>query len=225
MAVLRLAPDVSLVTGGNYELYVDMLYTTFGNKVEEPQKRVMEQRFQLNALVLGHLLERSAMLFHPASLQLNMAQQSCTQFTRRGETRSNLFWRGLMVERLYGAFKKSVFEYVRNYRSVRSDYGTKHAPAEIRELQGQLQAEDKPAGTVVGSVSAADDRIPATPQSPRSGISDSSDEEWVLFQVDGMGLNCHVTLGYVPLNNTERLMCGLAHIIKTELALGCMAYC
>lgn len=60
LAVLRQAPDVSLVTGGKDAFYVDMLYTTFGNKVEEPQTSITEPRFQVNALFLCHLLERSA---------------------------------------------------------------------------------------------------------------------------------------------------------------------
>lgn len=85
LAVLRLAPDASLVTGGNHGVYVDRLYTTVGNKVEEPQNRITEQRFHLNALFLCHRLELSATFFHPAFLQLKMAQQSCTTFTRRGE--------------------------------------------------------------------------------------------------------------------------------------------
>lgn len=44
LAVLRQAPAVSLVTGGNGEFYVDMLYTTCGNKVEEPQKTVSRNK-------------------------------------------------------------------------------------------------------------------------------------------------------------------------------------
>ena len=46
-----------------------------------------------------------------------------------------------------------------------------------------------------------------------------------MFQVDGMGANCHVTLGYVPLLHVERLICGLATLLKTDLAFGYMAIC
>ena len=129
-----------------------------------------------------------------------------------------------MVDRLYGACNKSDFECFRNCHSIRSDYGTKNAPAELRELQGQLTAEDSPVETVVGSVSAADNGPPSLPPSPTSVPSDHPEsDEWVLLQVDGMGSNCHVTLGSVPLIHTERLMGGLAHILKTDLAFGYMA--
>ena len=131
-----------------------------------------------------------------------------------------------MVDILYGACKNSDFEYVRNCRSIRTDYGTKNAPAEIRELPGQLKAEYSPVETVIGSVSAADGGPPSRPPSPKSETSDPPEgDEWVLFQVDGMGSNCHVTLGYAPVIHTERLMCGLAHILKTDLAFGYMADC
>lgn len=124
-----------------------------------------------------------------------------------------------------GHAKKSDFEYFRNDRSIRPDYGTKHAPIEVRELPGQLNAEYNSAETVVGDISAADGRVPSTPESPTSGTSASSDEDWVLFQVGGIGLICHVILGYDPLIHTELLMCGLAHILNTDLVFGYMAYC
>ena len=105
-AVLDKVPKVTLITGDKDEIYVDMTYTTIGNKVEEPKKSSTEQRCQMNALFLCHLLELSTTFFHPAFLQMKMVQQSCTTMARKGERRSNLFWCGLMVERLYGACKK-----------------------------------------------------------------------------------------------------------------------
>lgn len=127
-------------------------------------------------------------------MPIRIGKDSCCTYDRSGVEISNLFRVGLMVKRASGSCNRSDCDFIRCNRSVLARGDARQMSDDIRTLKRSIDAEDAERSSEDTTVDSKADE---------HGITASGDE-WVLYQIADIGVDTHITLGYVPLDLAKR---------------------
>lgn len=168
-------------------------------------------------------MEGSTMCVHPRPWSTNTGTGSCSKLDRAGNENATLFWVGHMVDRAFGACKKRDFECIHRNRSIIVRGDDSHMDVEARALNHKLDAEDvgssrgNTTAVMCGTILPTDSNAPTE----SSGVGD----EWMLYQIDEIGVSTHTILGYVPIETANVFCEGIAEHMDYALEFGYTALC
>lgn len=142
-----------------------------------------------------------------------MGNDRCRKLDKAGHENSNVCWERLMVERALGACKKHDFEYKQHNRSMTVRGDVSQMDDDARVLKRTLDAEYVESRRNNTSTVNCGATLPTDSNEPTE--ASEMEEEWLLYQIDDIGVNTHITLGCLPTGNgqpflrTDCRKCGL----------------
>lgn len=128
-----------------------------------------------------------------------------------------------MVERAYGACKTRDFDVLQSNRSVVVRGDVSQMAEDRRVLKRTLDTEDDDSSSEHTTTTNDGNILPE--DSNESTDSSELENEWILYQIDDIGVNAHFTLGYVPIEMANMVCEGMANSMEFDLACGYIAQC
>lgn len=113
-----------------------------------------------------------------------------------------------MVNRAFGAWKRRDFDFLQRNRSVVARGDVTQTTDGVRILKRELDAEYVEDSSE--ETTATKDGHTSPEYSHASAESAGLEDECILYQIVGMGVNAHITLGYVPFEMANALCEGVA---------------